>query len=81
MSFGTSSSTGPGRPEAAISSARRTSAGTSSAERTCLFHLVTERDMPSASLSWKACVPITAVATCPLMHSTGTESLMASSSR
>ncbi|MCY1374345.1 hypothetical protein D9M69_616830 [compost metagenome] len=80
MSFGTSSSTGPGRPVVAMSSARRTSAGTSSAARTCRFHLVTGRDMPSASLSWKACVPITAVDTCPLMHSTGTESLIASSS-
>jgi hypothetical protein len=35
--------------------------------------------MPSASLSWKALVPITAVATWPLMHSTGMESLIASS--
>ena len=35
--------------------------------------------MPSASLSWKALVPITLVATCPLMTSTGTESLIASS--
>ena len=35
--------------------------------------------MPSASLSWKACVPITAVDTWPLMHKSGTESLIASS--
>ncbi len=35
--------------------------------------------MPSASLSWNAPVPIDAVATWPLMHSTGTESLIASS--
>ena len=61
-----------------MSIARRTSAGMSSAARTWRFHFVTGRDMPSASLSWNALVPITAVATCPLMHSTGIESLMAS---
>jgi hypothetical protein len=79
-SLGTSISTGPGRPLAAISSARRTTDGISSATRAWWFHLVTGRDMPSASLSWNAWVPITPVATCPLMHSTGIESLIASSS-
>ncbi|MCY1313830.1 hypothetical protein D9M70_643940 [compost metagenome] len=48
--------------------------------RICTFHLVTLREMPSASHSWKALLPITVVATCPLMHSTGMESLSASSS-
>ena len=58
---------------------------TATASRTCeasrgwWFHLVTGRLMPRASLSWKAWVPITPVATWPLMHSTGIESLMASS--
>ena len=51
----------------------------SSALRELVFHFVTGRDMPSASHSWKASVPITAVATWPLMHSTGIESLIASS--
>lgn len=62
-----------------MANARRTAPGSSEARRGCTFHLVTGRDMPSASLSWKALVPITAVATWPLMHSTGTESLIASS--
>jgi hypothetical protein len=57
----------------------RTAASTSCARCGWQFHLVTGRDMPSASLSWKAWVPMTAVATWPLMHSTGIESLMASS--
>ena len=35
--------------------------------------------MPSASHSWKASVPIAALFTWPLMHSTGTESHSASS--
>jgi hypothetical protein len=54
-------------------------AGHVSGRRGWQFHLVTGRDMPSASLSWKALVPMTAVATWPLMHSTGIESLIASS--
>lgn len=36
--------------------------------------------MPRASFSWKALVPITALDTCPLMHSTVIESLIVSSS-
>ena len=54
-------------------------AATSSTERTWEFHLVTEREMPMASHSWKASVPMALVATWPLMHSTGIESHMASS--
>lgn len=77
--LGKSSSTGPGRPWRVSSKARLTTAATSSTARTWVFHLVTEREMPMASHSWKASVPIAAVATWPLMHSTGIESHMASS--
>ncbi|MCY1558745.1 hypothetical protein D9M68_957050 [compost metagenome] len=59
--------------------ALRTTATTSLASRSWWFHLVTGRDMPIASHSWKACVPITPVATWPLMHNTGIASLWASS--
>ena len=78
-SLGKSTSTGPGRPWRVSSKARATTFATSSTARIWVFHLVTEREMPMASHSWKASVPIAAVATCPLMHSTGIESHMASS--
>ena len=77
--LGKSNSTGPGRPWRVSSKARLTTAATSSTARTWVFHLVTEREMPMASHSWKASVPMAAVATWPLMHSTGIESHMASS--
>ncbi|CFP11174.1 Uncharacterised protein [Bordetella pertussis] len=79
MSFGKSTSTGPGRPWRVRSKARPTTSATSWTARICVFHLVTEREMPMASHSWNASVPIAAVETWPLMHSTGTESHMASS--
>ena len=77
--MGTSTSTGPGRPSLASSTARRIVATMSRVARTCVFHLVTVREMPSASHSWKASVPIAVVATWPLMHRMGIESLRASS--
>jgi hypothetical protein len=79
ISFGISISTGPGRPEAARRNASRTVAPTSSTLRTCVFHFVTVRVIPSASHSWNARVPIEAVATWPLMQRIGIESLIASS--
>jgi hypothetical protein len=39
---------------------------------------VTGTSMPMMSLSWKASVPITAVATCPVMATIGIESMWAS---
>ena len=59
--------------------ALRTVAATSSTFRICTFHLVTVAEMPRASHSWNALVPIAEVATWPLTQSTGTESLRASS--
>ena len=79
-SFGKSTSTGPGRPSIATAWARRTTAATSVAAFSWTFHLVTVAEMPRASHSWKALVPIACVATWPLMHSSGIESLSASSS-
>jgi hypothetical protein len=58
----------------------RTVAATCRESRICTFHLVTVLEMPSASHSWKAFVPMADVATWPLMHRIGTESLNASRS-
>ena len=63
MSFGTSTSTGPGRPVVAMWNASRMTRGMSSALVTSSLCLVTERVMPTVSHSWKASVPIAAVGT------------------
>ena len=47
-------STGPGRPPSAMRTASRTASAMSLAARGWWFHLVTGREMPSASHSWKA---------------------------
>ncbi len=78
--MGTSTSTGPGRGPAAIANALRRLGISASTLRTWTFHFVTGREMPSASHSWNASVPMAVVATWPLMQTMGTESQNASSS-
>ena len=75
MSFGTSSSTGPGRPVVASKKACRTARAMSSGFMTSSLCLVTERVMPTVSASWNESVPITARLTWPVMATIGTESI------
>src|SRR5262245_45392316 len=78
MSFGMSSSTGPGRPVVAMWNASRTARGMSAASVTSSLCFVTERVMPTVSHSWNASVPIDGVPTCPVITTTGIESMYAS---
>ena len=75
MSFGMSSSTGPGRPVVAMWNASRTARGMSAAEVTSSLCLVTDRVMPIVSHSWKASVPMAATGTWPVMTTIGIESM------
>ena len=75
MSFGMSSSTGPGRPVVAMWNASRTARGMSAASVTNSLCLVTERVMPMVSHSWKASVPMAAYGTWPVITTIGTESM------
>ncbi len=78
-SLGTSISTGPGRPPHAMAKPLRSVASSLLTSRTCAFQRVTGSEMPSASHSWNASVPIDVVATWPEMHTIGVESHSASS--
>ena len=77
MSFGTSISTGPGRPVVATWNAAATVRGMSSARFTSQLCLVMPMVTPVMSHSWKASVPIAEVATCPVMTTSGVESMYA----
>ena len=74
-SFGTSTRTGPGRPVVAMWKAWRMARGRSSAAMTSSLCFVTERVMPTVSHSWNASVPMAVVGTCPVMATSGTESM------
>ena len=74
-SFGTSISTGPGRPVEAMWNASRTTRGRSAAVITSSLCLVIDRVMPTVSHSWKASVPMAVVGTWPVMATIGTESM------
>ena len=71
MSFGMSTSTGPGRPVVATWNASRMIRGTSFASVMSQLCLVTGMVMPTVSHSWKASVPITAYGTWPVMTTIG----------
>ena len=75
MSFGMSTSTGPGRPVVAMWKACRMASGMSSARVTSSLCLVTDRVMPIVSHSWNASVPIAGYGTWPVMTTIGTESM------
>src|SRR5690606_38649785 len=77
-SFGTSMTTGPGRPVRAISNAVRTVASSrvgSVTRKTCL---ATEPMIALTGASWNASVPIADVGTWPQITTIGTESAMQS---
>ncbi len=74
-SLGTSIRVGPGRPVVAMWKAWRTAIGISWADITSSLCLVVLRVMPTVSHSWKASVPIAFVATWPVMHTIGIESM------
>jgi hypothetical protein len=78
MSLGMSTSTGPGRPVVAMWKASRMTRGMSAASVTSSLCLVMPRVMPTMSTSWKASVPMAAVATWPVMTTMGIESMKAS---
>jgi hypothetical protein len=69
-----STSTGPGRPERAISNARWTASAMSSGRRTRKPCFVTGIVMPSVSHSWNASVPMSVLGTCPVIATIGTPS-------
>src|SRR5215831_1467514 len=79
-SFGTSTSTGPGRPVVATWNASRTICGMSCASEINQLCFVTGIVMPTVSASWNASEPITEYATCPVIATTGMESMYASQS-
>ena len=80
MSFGKSTSTGPGRPVVATWNASRTMRGMSCASLINQLCFVTGIVMPTVSHSWNASVPITEYATWPVITTIGTESMYASQS-
>ncbi|CFN64615.1 Uncharacterised protein [Bordetella pertussis] len=75
MSFGISTSTGPGRPVRAMKKARRMVSARSLTSRTRKLCLTQGRVMPTVSHSWKASSPMAAVGTWPLMMTMGMESM------
>src|SRR5205809_342919 len=62
-SFGRSTSTGPGRPDVAISKASLILLGSSAKVLAMTFHLLQALLMPITSASWKAAEPIALVGT------------------
>ena len=70
-----STSTGPGRPVPARWNASAIVRGMSSTDCTRKLCLVIGMVMPTMSASWKASVPIDAVGTCPVIATSGTESM------
>src|SRR4026208_1459287 len=74
MSFGTSMTTGPGRPVAASSNAVRTVASRRSGSVTRKMCFATAPMMLATGASWKASVPIAAGGPWPQITTIGTES-------
>src|SRR6266581_2141447 len=77
-SLGMSTTTGPGRPVVAMMKASCSTRGKSFTSRTSQLCLVQGRVMPTVSHSWNASLPIRCVGTCPVMHTSGIESISAS---
>ncbi len=75
-----STSTGPGRPVAAMWNASAIRRGMSAASVTRKECLVTGIVAPTMSASWKASVPIIGAATWPVIATIGIESMLASAS-
>ena len=75
MSFGTSTTTGPGRPVVATWNASCTYRGMSWGSVTSQLCFVTGIVIPTVSHSWNASVPITPYGTCPVMTTIGIESM------
>ena len=75
-----STSTGPGRPVDARWNASAIARGISAASVTSMLCLVIGMVMPVMSASWKASVPISGRDCCPVIATTGTESMCASAS-
>lgn len=73
-----STRTGPGRPLEAMWNACAIAWGMSSALVTRKLCLVIGMVMPTMSASWKASVPIALDTTCPVIATSGTESMCAS---
>ena len=76
-SLGMSTTTGPGRPETAMCMARSMAGTISAAVRGSKVCLMMGPTIPRTSVSWNASRPMTAVETCPVMATTGTESMNA----
>jgi hypothetical protein len=74
-SFGTSTSTGPGRPVEARWNAAAIADATSSADCTRKLCFVIGSVIPEMSASWNASVPMNARPTCPVIATIGTESI------
>jgi len=74
-SLAMSTSTGPGRPVEAMWNASAIVRAMSSALVTRKLCLVIGMVMPEMSASWKPSVPISGVATCPVIATIGTESM------
>ena len=72
-----STSTGPGRPLAAIANASRMAGATSLARVTRKLCLVIGSVMPVMSVSWNASDPMSALPTWPVMQTIGDESIIA----
>ena len=77
-SFGRSIRTGPGRPVEAMWNASRTLSAMSAGSFTRKLCFVMGIVMPVMSASWKASLPTTGVGTCPVIATSGTESIFAS---
>ncbi len=76
--FAMSTSTGPGRPVEAMWKASAMVRGMSSGSVTRYECLVIGMVMPTMSASWKPSVPIIDSATCPVIATSGIESMFAS---
>lgn len=70
-----STRTGPGRPVEAMWNASRMVRGMSAGSVTRKLCLVIGMVMPEMSASWKASVPMSELATWPVMATIGTESM------
>ena len=73
-----STSTGPGRPVRAMWKASWIARGISVGCWIMNECFTTGMVMPIVSASWKPSVPSSSVRTCPVMNTTGTESIIAS---
>src|SRR6187402_3898339 len=77
-SFGTSMTTGPGRPVRAISNAVRTVVSSFAGSVTRKMCLATEPMIEDTGASWNASEPMALVGTCPQITTIGMESAMQS---